>query len=400
MSHPSMLQLQQYFAEVRNLQFTGALRARSPYGETWDLYYLLGRLIWASGGRHRLRRWQRLLAPHVENFSPNWVVIRQQHLAELWEYRVLLALIKRQQIQQEQAVQLIRQGVAEVLFDILLDGAQFELDSSAAGPVKQLGKVLVFLNAEEQLRDGRREWENWNQLGFEQLSPNKAPTITDLATFQKHVSPETYAKVTKIVDGKVTLRELSARIGVHLPSLTRSLMPFIHRGLLLLKDVPDLGLVAADTNDSQVAVPASTGDRAPAPTIACIDDSPLIGRNMQAILSRAGYQCICIQDPLESILTLIETRPQLIFLDLVMPVANGYEICAQIRRISTLKAIPVIILTGNDGIVDRVRAKLVGASDFMTKPVQADKVLAVVQRYLAQTPRPPTLPESLASTSL
>lgn len=95
-----------------------------------------------------------------------------------------------------------------------------------------------------------------------------------------------------------------------------------------------------------------------------------------------GYRCKTIQDSLLAMPSLIREKPALIFLDLVMPVANGYEICSQIRRVASLRKIPVIILTGNDGVVDRVRAKASGASDFMSKPVDPEKVIALVHRYI------------------
>ncbi|NES25026.1 MAG: response regulator, partial [Symploca sp. SIO3E6] len=79
---------------------------------------------------------------------------------------------------------------------------------------------------------------------------------------------------------------------------------------------------------------------------------------------------------------LLEHKPELIFLDLVMPIANGYEICAQIRRVSAFQEIPVIIITSSDGIVDRVRAKVVGSSGFLTKPIEQEKVLHILHRYL------------------
>ncbi|MEB3356301.1 MAG: response regulator [Synechococcales bacterium] len=380
------LQLRQYFALARKRQFTGALRASSPSGETWELYYLMGRLVWASGGRHRLRRWQRLLAPLIQDFNPDWVNIRQQYLSQVWEYRVLLALMKRQKIQQEQAVQVIQQTISEVLFDILQNANQLEMDNSAADLIKGLGKVMVVLNAEERLQDVHRDWETWVRMGLDPYSPNQGPIFTDLQTFEAQVSPETCAKLVKIVQGDRSLREIASRLGVHLPTLTRSLAPFIHRGLICLKDLPDLGVEPVAPSHSPVLEQplVAGGDRPADPIIVCIDDSPSICQNMHRILTQAKYRCICIQDPLESILTLMDIKPQMIFLDLVMPIANGYEICAQIRRISALKYIPVVILTGNDGIVDRVRAKLVGASDFMSKPIQPTKVLAMVQRYLSQ----------------
>jgi chemotaxis family two-component system response regulator PixG len=65
-----------------------------------------------------------------------------------------------------------------------------------------------------------------------------------------------------------------------------------------------------------------------------------------------------------------------------MPNTNGYEICGQLRKISTFRDTPIIILTGNDGIIDRVRAKMVGATDFLSKPVNAEIVLDVARQYL------------------
>jgi chemotaxis family two-component system response regulator PixG len=108
---------------------------------------------------------------------------------------------------------------------------------------------------------------------------------------------------------------------------------------------------------------------------------------MSQILTQAGYRCINVQDPVKALPILLEHKPGLIFLDLVMPVANGYEICGQIRRVSVFKDTPVIILTSNDGIVDRVRAKMVGSSGFLAKPIERSKVLAILQRYLP-TPTP------------
>ncbi|MGA1622442.1 MAG: response regulator, partial [Synechocystis sp.] len=59
-----------------------------------------------------------------------------------------------------------------------------------------------------------------------------------------------------------------------------------------------------------------------------------------------------------------------------------YEICGQLRKLSIFKNTPIVILTGNDGIVDRVRAKMVGSSDFLSKPVNPDTVLQTIKKHL------------------
>ncbi|MEO0647045.1 MAG: response regulator [Cyanobacteria bacterium J06650_10] len=119
------------------------------------------------------------------------------------------------------------------------------------------------------------------------------------------------------------------------------------------------------------------------PKIVYVDDSPADSRTMAAIVEKMGYQYFNVPDPLQALPMLIEVKPKLIFLDLVMPIANGYEVCSQIRRITTFKKIPIIIVTSNDGIADRVRAKIVGASGFMGKPIKEKKVQKVFKKYLS-----------------
>ena len=114
----------------------------------------------------------------------------------------------------------------------------------------------------------------------------------------------------------------------------------------------------------------------------CIDDSPFVCDRLEQIFREVGYQFISVMDSMKAIPVAISKKPQLIFLDLVMPNANGYEICSRLRKVATFRDIPIVILTGNDGVIDRVRAKVVGATDFLTKPVQSELVIEVAQKYL------------------
>ena len=118
-----------------------------------------------------------------------------------------------------------------------------------------------------------------------------------------------------------------------------------------------------------------------------VDDSPADSQAMATIVQKAGYSYANISDSLQALPKLLELKPQIIFLDLVMPMANGYELCAQIRRISAFKETPIIIVTNNDGIADRVRAKVVGASGFFGKPIKEQRVLKVLKRYLRPSRR-------------
>ncbi|MEL6500793.1 MAG: response regulator, partial [Cyanobacteria bacterium J06623_1] len=120
------------------------------------------------------------------------------------------------------------------------------------------------------------------------------------------------------------------------------------------------------------------------PLIACIDDSLMISHMMEQIISMAGYRFVAINDPLDAVGTLINRQPDLIFLDIVMPRVSGYDLCAQLRRYPEFADTPIIFLTSNSGIIDRLRAKMVGSSDFLRKTVDADELLQKIVEHLGQ----------------
>lgn len=133
-------------------------------------------------------------------------------------------------------------------------------------------------------------------------------------------------------------------------------------------------------NDSK---PEPLSQSVPAkPLVVYIEDHQADSLAMAKIVQNKGYSYANIVHPLQALPKLLELKPKLIFLDLVMPLVNGYELCAQIRRMSVFKTIPIIIVTNNDGIADRVRAKVVGASGFLGKPIRQKRVAKVLAKYL------------------
>lgn len=65
-----------------------------------------------------------------------------------------------------------------------------------------------------------------------------------------------------------------------------------------------------------------------------------------------------------------------------MPGLDGYELCAMLRRASAFRQTPIIMLTGVDQFIDRVRARMLGATDYLSKPFANSELLMLVEKYL------------------
>ncbi|MBW4664835.1 MAG: response regulator [Chroococcus sp. CMT-3BRIN-NPC107] len=366
-------------------QFTGRLEITAKGDrQHWNLYFCLGRLIWATGGVHLIKRWQRLLAQYCPQVNSQKYVSLEGKKVE--EYHLLIGLVKKQEIKGEEAVRVIRNTVTEVLFDLLQQETLGEL-TFVSTCHNALNASLTMLNPQHAVSYSKQAWEQWCKAGLETISPNAAVLLCQKEQLQKYTSPPVYKTLIKIVDGERTLRDLAVLMKQDLLLVTRLLSPYIRQGIMELIKIGDL-LPPATGEQLEPHQPTNNFPTLPAtptskqPLIACIDDSPIMGQLMKHILTKAGYRFVGISDALEALPVLLESQPDLIFLDLMMPIANGYEVCSQIRRITQFKNIPVIILTGNDGIVDRVRAKIVGSSEFLSKPIKPEQVLAVVRKYL------------------
>jgi CheY-like chemotaxis protein len=223
------------------------------------------------------------------------------------------------------------------------------------------------------------QWQQWENFGLTYFSPNYAPVIKNPVLLQQKFKGKenTYKKLVSLLNGKFPLIELADKLNLTIIKLTLWLKPYFEQGLISLVEIKDksveITLIGVTNHDYKITKTTHQ------PLILCVDDSLQVCQIMEHIVTEAGYQYCSIQNPLKALPEILKRKPDLVFLDLIMPIVNGYEICSQIRRVSALKDIPIIILTSNDGMVDRVRSKLVGASGFLGKPIDQEKVLAKIK---------------------
>jgi twitching motility two-component system response regulator PilG len=121
------------------------------------------------------------------------------------------------------------------------------------------------------------------------------------------------------------------------------------------------------------------------PVVVVIDDSPTIRKIMELTLQRMDLRVVSAASGVAGLAAVAEHNPVLIFLDIVLPSVNGYQLCQVIKRNPRYQHIPVIMLSGKDGIFDKMRGRLAGANDYITKPFEPGAVLGAVRKHLSST---------------
>lgn len=371
------------FESLKESRFSGQLVIHNTQDRIWVIYLYLGRIVYASGGVHPIRRWRRHLVAYcperladAEELQIDLAKIAREESRISWEYQLLSAWIDRGKISREQATEVIKATVLEVLFDIALaiDISYETIDDNL------LTTRLILIDAEQVIKEAARLLSAWQSAKVADRSPDLAPIISRPEELKNKTSDRVYENLIELLNGKQTLRDLSIRMKRDVVTVSRSLLPYIQLGLVQLVAIDDIPPPAS----IPIAQKLFKTKTSPRLTIACIDDSPNVCQVMERVITEAGYHFVCEMDGLRAIAVLLSCKPDLIFLDLVMPNTNGYEICSQLRKLSYFKNTPIVILTGNDGIIDRVRAKIVGSTDFIGKPAKPEQILRTIDKHVIQ----------------
>ena len=112
------------------------------------------------------------------------------------------------------------------------------------------------------------------------------------------------------------------------------------------------------------------------------DDSPTICRLVTTTLERQNYQVVAVNNGLEALAKLNEIRPNLLLVDIVMPHLDGYQLCKIVRANQETKHIPVVMLSGKDGFLDKMKGRMAGATAYITKPFNSEALLQSVAKHI------------------
>jgi twitching motility two-component system response regulator PilG len=116
-----------------------------------------------------------------------------------------------------------------------------------------------------------------------------------------------------------------------------------------------------------------------------IDDSLTVRKIIETSLRREGIASVSYADGIEALRALNEKRhavPDLVILDIGLPKMDGYEIARHLKAKPQFSNTVIVMLSSRDGVIDRLKGRLVGAKDYITKPFRTQEVMSVVQSHL------------------
>ncbi len=117
------------------------------------------------------------------------------------------------------------------------------------------------------------------------------------------------------------------------------------------------------------------------PTILAVDDSTV----MQGLVKQAlgqEYRVLVADNAVDALSMIYHERVSVLLLDVAMPGIDGLELCRTVRSIPQFQNLPIIMLTARDGAFDKVQGRLAGATEYLTKPFDAQKLSQVVGQIL------------------
>ncbi|MEZ4271817.1 MAG: response regulator, partial [Myxococcota bacterium] len=116
-------------------------------------------------------------------------------------------------------------------------------------------------------------------------------------------------------------------------------------------------------------------------TVLLVDDSPTVRMLVKMTLTKQGYHVETAASGLEALGKLHDGLPDLVLLDITLPNEDGFKLCEFIKGQTSIREVPIVILSGRSGHSDKIRGRIVGSADYITKPFEPDHLVEVVNKY-------------------
>lgn len=317
-----------------------------------------------------------------------------------------IGMLLQQEILSADVAQSLLRGMSREALELLL--LVEDHTATFVPSFKAFVTPLQPLNFESLLHEAQERLQTWKSLAPHVISPYQRPYL--FSQSKTTLSVERQQRLGALLKG-YSFRHIALLIDQDELRLVKSLYPLILDKTIILREpqspyhelpnfsapsrredaaavetTPAVPLAQPETESlGQIGHFDTISPAAPSTKtyrVACIDDSPAMLQTIEQFLGKENIKLFLIQDSVKALIELMRIKPDLVLLDVGMPRVDGYELCRLLRKHTMFNKIPIIMVTGNTGLIDRARAKMSGTTDYMTKPFTQSDLLKMVFRHL------------------
>ena len=305
--------------------------------------------------------------------------------------QIIIWLQSEEYINGSQVKQLIEDKIKNTLESFLwLNQARLSWVNSPC--IKTIGETTSF-DLANLVKLLRQRLTRWQSCAPGLWSPHQRPYLVDYRQIEKPIpsgklSVAALKKLAQLMRG-LSIRQISLVLKQDELQVAQLLSPYIKHGVIYLRNpqtpldrLPKIPKALQNKPQEKFDVDRPTQNAGQIYKIVCVDDSPTILNEMERFLGKEKFQVTTINDPIQASSVIFRIKPDLILLDITMPKINGYKLCSLLRSSAVFNETPIIMVTGNKGLIDKARAKLVGSTDYLTKPFTQKGLIDLVDKYL------------------
>lgn len=227
-------------------EFTGILTIRSQDEKQWEMSFYRGKYLWTEGGSHVNRSLQRTLTFYCPEVDTSLLVLRHHSEIRSLNYHLVTVLLQRRVIKREKVKAVMETLCQETFFDLLQkeyhNSLEYDTQNTSAHYLLKVGFSLSldFINLEQMLFQAQTNWSAWGSKGLASCSPHHAPLLKQYQELKQQVPDIILTNMSRLLNGKRTLRDLAIKMDKNVLDLTCGLIPYFFKGYLRLLEISDL----------------------------------------------------------------------------------------------------------------------------------------------------------------
>jgi two-component system, chemotaxis family, response regulator PixG len=386
-------------------------------GLTWQIYLSRGNIQYVYCSAQLLEQlkyhlyyfgWQEAIAA-IKQLPDSLLNKSSLHgkFADNIYQQVILWLLAEHVLDLSQALKLIQHITKDDLLSCLwleTGTSSWQEESALPNWIPQQIQGSLFLKVVECLNEAEIKERQWSNCSEQLLSVYQRPYFPP--SWEKKPLPvsgslnhKILTNLTQVLRGSTSIRQLSILLHKEEIKVAKVLSPYIDAKIIYLnhpqapfdkiphipRSIVNPPLISFETNYDDIDMTQAVNAEAPIKTwkIVCIDDSPTILSEIKRFLDPKKFQVTAIDDPVQAASQVFKVNPDLILLDITMPRINGYKLCGLLRNSGKCNQTPIVMVTGNTGLIDKARAKISGATDYFTKPFSKQDLNQLVEKYLS-----------------